>query len=90
MDLLGCTAEVFNNKAVTDTAWFRKELLSLWGHCPHCCPYLGAAPVAEPVRAVRSHQQAHGGSGPGPARLTSYKACACYNTELDGGGVTLA
>lgn len=36
-------------------------MLSLWGHCPHCCPYLGATPVAEPVRAVRSHQQAHGG-----------------------------
>lgn len=70
MELLCCTAEVFNNKTVSDTALFKKEMLSLRGRCPHCCPYLGATPVAEPVRAVRSpQQQACGGAGPGPARL---------------------
>lgn len=66
-----------------------------WVIAPHCFPYLGAAHVAEPVRSVRSRLAVLGGSGSGPLAAVALqgslatKACACFEPELDGGGVIL-
>lgn len=46
-------------------------MLSLQGHCPQCYPYLGATPVAEPVRALEPSAGTWGS-----ARLTSYELVA--------------